>query len=184
MDYKIDDKKVIFRLLLHGKSFEFSLAYDAIYNTVMREQKFNSKPTSATAELVPATGLSDFINYLENYISGLSQFPKINEYYLGYALKSTCYIHLSKYGRLIDVDLASYADTLMIIYDSWLENKLDYKEGFTLRSNLIKLMLSWFEDVVFITKLVTPSNPLELENSFELEKYNKETNNIGFLLRI
>ena len=163
---------------IQGSVFEIRLEYVSETNSVKKDFKFRRKLTHAKFHFGLTTRLDMFLEEMNHFIDYLNNCPTIDELHLEYALIDRCMFHVIKNRRLIDGDLGSYADTLLYIYEIFKEDKIDYVEGFNLRSTIIRNVLPKFDKYLFISKFVAPDRP------WELIKYDPSKNDVGVLLGI
>lgn len=135
----------------------------------------NSAPQKTNAPL------QYFREDIDDYFSFLNEYDNFDIQTYTNVIKRKCRKHIDSYNRLIDSDLSSYIESLMLTMNHLRVNdglsELSYDEGKKLRAKLVDSMLNEFSNDIFIYISMRPFMPPELTPYF------KTGGNKGFLLQ-
>jgi len=181
MKYKInshDELELLFALKEKQIHLQYEIHFSPSGNSVHRSSKYRVPLSGTDLEISSIQRIDAFIEELKFLVEYLNKVPCIDELHLEYALEARCLFHIMKHGRLVDGDLANFANTLLEIFDAYGVNTLTISEGINLRTRIIKNALNKFTDQIYISSFVSASSPPTYI------KYNEAPNKLGFLLGI
>lgn len=172
MRYRINKYQRQLDILFNLKGKEINLLLDIAEteNQVMRYDKYRKPWEGTQIELKGAQRTEFYIEDLKHLVDYLNNVPTIDEKYLGYALYDISIFQIIKNGRLFDGDLAGFANTLMEVYETYLDGNLTLSDGIEIRTRIIQEILrSELKEHIIISNFTSLDTPPIMTKYVECE---------------
>jgi len=167
-----NQRKIKYSITLKGKLLDFTFDFNSDYNVIITDSKYSHK--SKFSSYTPSKSIEAMSDDLTFFIKELNE-TLISENDISKVLEDYCKQFITKNNRLIDGDISGFADMLLLIFEKWHENNLEFNKGSQIRTRIIVNIINKYSDYIFIHREVMPGQ-------FVPEKYTG--NSLGEVFQI